>query len=68
MISTDCRGTLMLLQDVSVDCTKSNFVLSSFWTLSIVQYILRHNVSDTGSVYIFRCGAGGATTVLGPLE
>jgi hypothetical protein len=31
--------------------------------LSIVQYFLKHNLSETGSIFVFRCGAGGFYSV-----
>jgi hypothetical protein len=32
--------------------------LLGFWTLSIVGKTRKHNVSETGSVPMFRCGGG----------
>jgi hypothetical protein len=40
------------------------FGLSNCWTLSIVPiFFLEHDVSETGSVSVFRCGTGRAYSV-----
>jgi hypothetical protein len=46
-----------------VVCAKCDnlFGLLSFWTLSIVQYFLKHDVSETGSVMSSGVGQGAST-------
>lgn len=39
------------------------FGLLCFWILSIVQYFLKHNFSETGSISVFRCGTRGIYSV-----